>query len=196
MIRYPIFNKQFCSTAFIDNDTLVFERPRKRFPKKRRKQVNSAVALLKGDGFLKPKSGFRESYESISIDKGDLENWITRNHYELIRRFGIKDTVIIMGQSDFHSLSGQLVNRHMMIPLTDFNTYGNISQNRFKGMYLVVIPWMDGTVLIPKEYMPIDREFIPSGVLVSAENQAKLERDREGMLAGKLWNDFMGRDDL
>jgi hypothetical protein len=194
MIRkYAIQNIRRIS-EWIDSGTLEFKTPKLRLTKKNRKRLNEAVATLKGFGMLKPKQVERTNYQTVTVDLDKIQNFIMQQHGELVSRFGLKDCVIIMGSPEFHALTNSMIPHPMFFPLSNFQV-GHL-QNRFMGIGVVILPWMSGTVFVPKEYLPIDRELIPSGVMVTAETQQKLERERDGKLAAELWRRTMHPEEL
>ncbi len=191
---YPIENRRV-TVSFIGRDgPLELHKTRKRITKKQRKAGNDAIATLKGIGWLTPRQEWdkSEKIEKIEVRYDDLERFIMENHRDLMCQFGIKDTICLIGSRLFLELTRQNVRGPMMIPLSDFQC--EHFQNRLHGMFVVILPWMEGTVLVPKEYFPIERQLVPSGVMVTAETQRKMDEDAEGRRAAALWNMAMGRD--
>lgn len=177
--RYLIKNVKLTEVWRTDAAKLDFKRSGKRLTKRHRKQANEAVATLKGIGWLRPHQYTDFELTSVTVELNKLELFIIKNHHEAICRFGVKDSVVVMGSMQFRELTNSLLHHPMMFPLADFQT-GHM-QNRLHGLSVVVLPWMDGTLLIPKEYLPIDRELVPSGVMVTAETQRKLDEEAEGL---------------
>lgn len=172
---------------------LDFARNKKRLTKRMRQRALDAVGLLKGIGWLLPHRFEMETIETVTIDYQQIERFIMENHYHLVREHGVKDSVVLMGPAQFYEVSRQVVKLPLVFPLSDFQCG---MQNRLHGMYVVVLPWMDGTVLVPKKYFPIERELVPSGIMVTAETQRKLDEEAEGRRAAALWNQLMGRGDV
>jgi len=143
---------------------LKFKKSGKRMSKRIRVRVNDAVAMLKGVGWLKPSVYEVETTQCVTLELDKIQDFIMRNFQELIQRFDIHEAVILMGPTEFRALSGSMVNCPMRFSLADFQV-GHL-QNQFHGMSLVVLPWMEGAILVPKSYFP------------------------------KMWNDCMGRTDL
>lgn len=172
---------------------LDFKRTLTRMPKRLRSRVNDAVALLKGVGWLTPHRFEVETVESITIELAKLESFIMEQHLEIMRRFNVRDGVVLMGPKHFYELTKATINQPLRISMADFQV--GKPQSQFNGMSVVVLPWMEGTILIPKEYLPIDRELVPSGIMVTAETQRKLDEEREGRFSAALWDMQIGRND-
>lgn len=184
--KYAVHNIRRITT-WVDAG-LEFVSPNSRQTKKNRRKINEAIAALKGFGFLRTKRVEATSYQTVVVDLRKINEFIYRTHCEMVERYGCKDCVIIMGSPEFHELTNTMLTMPASFPLADFQV-GHL-QNRYLGMSIVVLPWMTGTVFVPKEYLPIDRELIPSGVMVTAETQKKLQEERDAW----AWNRFMGRD--
>lgn len=163
MRRYAIRNLRSVLQWQESKGQLDFVRNKKRLSKRMKQRAFDAVGLLKGIGWLTPYRFQSETIESVTIDYHQLERFILENHYELVRRFNIKDSVVLMGPAQFYELTKQTMREPLVVPLSDFQCG---FQNRLRGMFVVVLPWMDGTVLVPKEYLPIENKLVPSGIMV------------------------------
>lgn len=168
-------------------------KPGRRPTKKARRLANDAVATLKGLGWLKRRQIELETVETFMVEAEKLERFIMQNHYDLMGRFGVRDNVVIIGSKQWFELTRYMVTQPFLINMADFSF--PVNQNRLHGLMVVILPWMDGTVLVPKEYLPIEQKLVPSGVMVTDEARRRIEMEREGLLAAKLWNDYMGRTD-
>lgn len=194
--RYPIVNQRLISTWFetdkqLDfgnlNDVLKINRPW-------RWVVLASIWALKRFKMLKPCKREHEGVQTIQVEYNNLARFIMERHHELISRYGVKDLVVIMGSRMFMELQHQAspMAFPMVFNLSDFET----PQNRLCGMLVIVLPWMDGTVLVPKEYMPIDERIVKIPVPATDEECREMRQKFEGEKAAALWNNFMGREPL
>jgi len=128
-----------------DKDRLELRR-RSRMSSRRRRMANDAIATLRGFGLLVPGKQRQETFQTIDINYRSLEEFIVEQHMEIIREHNIMEAVIVMGSAEFSELCGSMTTSPLYIPRFS-------EKNTFRGMSIVVLPWMTGTILVPKSYL-------------------------------------------
>jgi hypothetical protein len=190
MRKYIVGNTRSI-TSWADSESKFNYNKTVRLTKKQRARSRDALGLLKGLKLLKPESVATQTFETVTLDIENIERFIYQNCIELLRQFGSKYFCVAIGSAQFYELSHQMVRYPLFVSLADFQV--ERPQNTLHGMYLIVLPWMDGIVCIPKEYLPIQREPVPSGVLVTPQKQRELDEARESLRIRRAWHFAMGR---
>lgn len=137
----------------MDFGRLWLEQPRRatgtRRQKQRQRRLLEAKAMLKNAGWLKPYEAWHmETVSTVSVDGYKLMEFVLRMARET-RLSGWTEGFVIVGPkqaSEF--LSTELA---ILQPVhLDLRRY----HFQIRGLQVVVLPWMDGAVLLPREFMP------------------------------------------
>lgn len=168
-----------------NKETMKFRRTRVK--KTMRKRGNAAVNVLKQMGWLKPDQFQVETVHSIEVDWRRLDEFIIRHCHDILRRFNRQGMTLVMGCGDFEKLIGCVQFAQEM--RFDLSVVGT---RQFRGMTVVVLPWMEGFTCIPREYLPIETKTVVKEVPESDETKKR----KEGERAAAEWNAFMGRPPL
>jgi hypothetical protein len=190
-MRKYIVNNTRSITNWVDSRNKFDYSPATRLTKKQRARSRDALGLLKGLKLLTPERVAVQTFETVTLDIRDIDRFIYQHCLELLQQFGPKDFCVAIGSAQFYELSHQMTHQPLFISLADFQV--GRPQNTLRGMSLIVLPWMDGIVCIPKEYLPIQRELVPSGVLVTPQKQRELDEVWESLHARRAWHFAMGR---
>lgn len=179
------------SVSFVQTRNLSLQR--KKVKKHMRKRGNACVKMLKQMGWLVPEMERKISYtgyDPITFNMDDILRGVYEHLAELSHRFNIHELTLLIGSKQVYEFTRQQMNQPWSYTFQAINGHPEIA-----GMKLCVLPWMDGIVGVPKEYLPIKE--VPTSVMIKSETEYKLETPAErelrmGNLEAQLWNDFMG----
>lgn len=155
---------------------------RQRVKKVIRKRANACVNFLTQIGWLKKKSEALQvvTYEEVIVDPVQIDRWITENYYQLVRRFNMREMTLIMGPEKAH----QLVRCCDLVSPIRFQLQHG---SQFRGMTIIILPWMDGVMFVPKEYLPTIERKVEVKVPMSPQEFEDHRRHVEGDRAAALW---------
>jgi hypothetical protein len=129
-----------------------------------------------------------ETITTISICVDDYIRFVNKERNKIGRDYGNRDLILIMGPRQFQEIVKQEVFVPMVFTWPDKNTALNVC-----GLITCVLPWIDGVVLVPREYWPIDTKIVEKVVAMTPEMADDERKKQEGIRAANMWNRFMGR---
>lgn len=146
------------------------------------------LSILRRLGWVVEKDERFATIESFDVEMGKLLNVVLNIRNELYRSYDIHDLILIIGSKQFMEINKQLMTTPFM-----FTVPNDFCETKIAGLITCVLPWIDGVVLVPRDYWPLDTKVVEVIVAMTPE-MAKDERERaEGDRAAMLWNQFMGR---
>lgn len=170
----------------MDNaEKLMFKR--RRVKKTVRKRANACVNILKQIGWLKPDQIEVCHYNTITFNPESFDSMVTEWHHRLRCRYNLDECSLVMGPAQWNQLIVGSNMNSFDYPMRF--TSEQMGSRRFRGMAVIVLPWMDGITIVPKSYLPIETRVVEKEVPISRE---KLE----GRAAAEAWNRFMGREPI
>lgn len=168
-------------------------RPKTKRHRRRQSELRHAVNLLKRHGWLQPCEAMRyEPSSVIALDTGRLGELLLRESRRLRAQFDPRDLVVLLGPAEAKGLfSG--VNGIGLTCLTVPTLSG--WKNTFAGMTIAILPWMQGALLVPREYFPVTvKEVVREETRGEREARMTQEaREAEDRRAAAACNSFMGR---
>lgn len=132
----------------LNPDKIVFQR--RPVKKTLRKRLNACVNLLKQSKWLAPDEFQVLEYGHVTINTERLHHFIREHAWDLLRRFGLRGLVVILGPAQFRQVADG-VSRETYL---NYDFTHNYDDPLLYGMRLIVLPWLDGVVCVPKEYLP------------------------------------------
>jgi hypothetical protein len=126
-----------------------------------RKRANSYIKFLQQIGWVKKKQEELTITETVTIDKEKLYTEIIKLSSHLHREYNFctsRKFTILMGIEHFNALMGSNLMIYQPLVIKQLEQYNIHTPNILLGMLLVVLPWMEGVLLVPEEYLLLGRQ--------------------------------------
>lgn len=130
-----------------------------------RKRANGFVNILRQLGWLVPEQEMAitvTGYDEVVFDIRDVLRGIMTHQHDLAGRYNLRELIVLIGSKQFYEFTNQTLSQPFRFAVQGINGMPEVY-----GMKICVLPWLDGIIAVPKEYLPV-RE-VPTSVMIKRE---------------------------